>query len=363
MLFVIPTFNRLGRLEWTLRSLLQARMPQGDPLRVCIANNAPGTAGQVADVVEKARAMPGAASAEWTYLNRGTTLPPVKNWYSAIEEQSREGETVFLHGDDDLLLAGGVAARRDAAVSSGADILMSRSLHSLYFLPGDKSVYPSFGLPGTDLSGEVSSLRWEEIDGWGPAFIGNHCYRYTRKFREALKLSFEWCDSQEWLDWSTRALMLPYYLPFAVKLCGGNLSGLEKNCVIRGTGIEESLKAPFGVPTWNPGFISLCATGVMNNPELCGIKEADIARTSLHRMAADWFLTYFVDRRIPPAARRETFRRLGFPKGAFSPAALLRGASLILLGAAGLRNLRVRMKARSGAVPAGDYLQQVAQHG
>lgn len=361
MLIVIPTFNRLGRLEWTLRSLLQAKMPPDDAVRICIANNAPGTAAQVAEVVERASKRPGAAAAEWIFLNREQTLAPVKNWYSAIEQIAREGEVVFLHGDDDLFLFNGVVARQAAAVSSGADMLMSRSLHSLYFLPGDVEVYPNFDLSTAKRGAAVSQLSWEEIDGWGPAFMGNHCYRYTAKFREALKLSFDWCDAQTWLDWSTRALMLPYYLPFAVKYCGGKLCGLDSHCVIRGTGIEESLKAPFGVPTWNPGFISLCATGVISNGDLGGIAGLSSAQASLQSMAADWFLTYFCDRRIAPATRRETFRRLGLPKGAFSPRALAKGLSIILSGAAGLRNFRVRFKSRTGRLPAAEYLRQISE--
>ncbi|MHB0995544.1 MAG: glycosyltransferase family A protein [Elusimicrobiales bacterium] len=359
MLFVIPTFNRLGRLEWTLRSLLQAKMPAGEPLRVCIANNAPGTASAVAEVVERAKAQPGAARAEWTFLNREKTLPPVENWYSAIKSQAKEGEVVFLHGDDDLLLPGGAAARQAAAASAGADMLMSRSLHSLYFLPGDERVYPSFGPAAGPAGAELSDLGWEDIDGWGPAFMGNHCYRYTPKFREALELSFKWCDKQEWLDWNTRALMLPYYLPFAVKLCGGRLLGLDSACVIRGTGLEETLKAPFGVPTWNPGFISLCATGVMSNRDLAGIGGLRTAHASLQSMASDWFLTYFIDKRIKPETRKETFKRLGLPTKAFFPASLMRGVSLIALGALGLRNLRVRLKASARAVPAADYLREI----
>lgn len=359
MLFVIPTFNRLGRLECTLRSLLQAKTPEGDPLRICIANNAPGTAEKVAAAVEKAKTHPGAAAAEWIFLNREQTLPPVKNWYSAIEAQAKEGEVVFLHGDDDLLLYKGVVSRQTAAVSSGADMLMSRSLHSLYFLPGDKLVYPSFPTGAMLSEGGLAGIEWREVDSWGPAFMGNHCYRYTEKFREALKLSFAWCDAQDWLDWNTRALMLPYYLPFAVKKCGGKLYGLDTPCVVRGTGLEETLKAPFGVPTWNPGFISLCAAGVLSNPDLGPIPDLASAKASLQSLASEWFLTYFVDKRIPVAARKETFARLGLPQKAFSPLALYKGLSLILLGALGLRNSRVRLRARYRALTSSAYLREI----
>lgn len=358
MLFVIPTFNRLGRLEWTLRSLLQAKMPEGDPLRVCIANNAPGTSKAVLGVVEKAKKHPGAARAEWIFLNREQTMPPAKSWYSAVQECAREGEVVFLHGDDDLLLPNGVLARQSAALSQGADMVLSRSLHSLFFLPGDMRVYPNFTLPASGPA-RVFSLGWEDIDSWGPAFIGNHCYRNTGKFREALALSFRWCGSLDWLDWDTRTVMLPYYLPFAIKFCGGSLTGLDSHCVIRGTGLEESLKAPFGVPTWNPGFISLCATGVLDNKDLSGVRNISSALASLQSQASDWFLTYFVDKRIKPETRRETFRRLGLPANAFSPASILRGVSLIALGALGLRNLRIRLKAAARAVPAADYLREI----
>lgn len=359
MLFVIPTFNRMEKLRWTLLSLLQP-LPAGTGIRICIANNSPETAAQVEKVVRDLKTGEAAQkTGEWIILHRRPALEPVKNWYSAIADHAEKDETVFLHSDDDLLFPRGVSARHEAITGCKADMLLSKTVNDfLMFLPGDRHVYaPPFGdEANTDLS--PAEIRWSDIHGWGPALISNHVYRNTERFRRALDLTFKWCHEQDWLDWNMRTLMLPYYLPFAVKQLGGRLFGLDKTCVFRGIGLEEILKAQFGVG-WNPGFLSLCAYGVLSNRDMGPRKDLAGARHLLQLMASEWFLTFFFDKRISAPARKETFKRLGLPGLAFNPAALLKGLRLVLLDKLNLRSFRTKRTAEKHRKPVQTFLDLI----
>ncbi|MBT9169365.1 MAG: hypothetical protein DDT19_02724 [Syntrophomonadaceae bacterium] len=363
MLFVIPTYKRIDRLKWTLLSILQAECARSSRvLRLCIVNNHPPSAENLNRLMQDIKTQyPEHKAIEWLVVHRKRTLDPVANWYSAIEEMAEPDETVFLHGDDDLLMPWGVEERARAAIETEADMLLSRSMHGLVFLPDQQHCLMRKASWVFERSGEVGTISWGEIDAWGPAFIGNHCYRNTKNFRDALALAFSWCHEQDWLDWNTRTLMLPYYLPFAIRKVGGRLYGVRTTCVLRGSGLEERLHARFGVPGWNPGFLTWCAYGVLSNADLGPITELSSARASLVRMAADWFLTFYLDTRVPSAIRRETLRRLGTPLNAWSLISILSGLRRIVGECFGLRGLSTRIQSIRQSQPVASVLMTMRQ--
>lgn len=343
MLVVIPTFNRIDQLRWVLLSLIQAELPDAsERFLICVANNHPPSQINVNKVLEEIKSKSDCNLWQWCLLNREKTLYPAENCYSAIIGLVDKNEVVFLHGDDDLFLPWSFSDRYKAITESSADMLLSESEHRLVFLPDKESVYYPGSLPTRREKLVVNEIGWSDITGWGPAFIGNHCYRYTEQFRQALTLCFEWCHEQDWLDWNTRTLMLPYYLPFAVKHVGGKLVGIKQKCVIRGTGLAEMLKAPFGVPGWNSGFISLCAYGVLTNKDLGPNVELESARLELARMASDWFCTFFFDKRLPNRIVKETLRRIQIPNCSFFSRSFLRSFLRVFLEKTGLKRIRIR---------------------
>jgi hypothetical protein len=224
MLVVIPSFKRIDSLRWVLLSLFQAQanFPVPEPLRVVLVNNFPPARLALEEMVKNLQTdfANQAELVSISFLHREQTLNPVESWYSAIRELAFPGEVVLLNGDDDLFLPRSLFLRHKYAVSTEADLVLSRSEHGLLFMSDNLTcLCPSFvKMKDIDFSGAISQ---EFIDSWGPAFIGNHCYRYTKNFIDALELTELWCSKQSWIDSNTRTLMLPYYLPFALERIGG----------------------------------------------------------------------------------------------------------------------------------------------
>lgn len=323
---------------------MQAKLPEtSERFIICLANNNPSTQIRVHRLSEEIKSQSAFKPWQWCFLDREKTLYPVENWYSAIISLADENEVVFLNGDDDLFLLWSLVDRYKAITKSGADMLLSKSESGLIFLRDKRSVYYQGSMPARREKLDVHEIGWSDIAKWGSAFIGNHCYRYTEQFRKALNLCFEWCHEQDWLDWNTRTLMLPYYLPFAVKHVGGKLVGIEQKYVIRGTVLAQTLKAPFGVPGWNSGFLSLCGYGVLTNKDLGSNVELESARLELARMASDWFCTFFFDKRIPNQIVKETLRRIQLPNFSLCSLSFLRSCLKVFQEKSGLKLVRARI--------------------
>lgn len=309
MLVVIPTYKRLQSLRWTLLSLMQCEIPMVDSERllICIANNSPDTLRKTHKIVDQVREDFKHLRWQWMFLDRRVTLPPIENWYSAISDLALNNEVVFLHGDDDLFLPWSLTSRFNAILEQDADLLLSKSIHGLIFLPDKKSVYMrSNFIDSSNENRKSTYLKWQEIASWGPAFIGNHCYRNTKKYKNAISLCYQWCDDLNWLEWDTRTLMIPYYLPFAIKFIEGKLACINASCVIRGSSLKEKLNSPFGVPGWNSGFLGLTAYLILNNKDLSANIDLDETRIGLSEFASSWYFTFFLDARIPKDKLQKT---------------------------------------------------------
>ena len=312
LLIVIPTYRRNATLKWVLQSLVQCRTKSiREPIRVLIVNNYPSAGKEIASIVSE---FISEKRFEWNIIYREKTLPPVENWYSAICENALPDEVVFLHGDDDIFCPWSLEDRYEAICSTNADVLLSKSADRILFLPDQVSALFSESMsPKRQANARTAAIPWEDIHKWGAVFIGNNCYRYTEKWKRALSVSFDWCHQQDWLDWNTRTLMFPYYLPFAIKHLEGTLASLDQACVIRGGDFIEIRDSAYGSPGWNGGFLVLCAYGVLTTGPMADIEELEGARRELMMMAARWLPTIYFDSRIPSAMRKETFRRIGIP--------------------------------------------------
>ena len=301
MLVVIPTYKRIESLKWVLLSLLQAEIPKTKyDCCICLLNNYPPARQEIEELVCEIKAsVDNSKLWIWKLVHREKTIPAIENWYSGIDEIAKDGEIVFLHGDDDLFLPWSLTSRCNAILDQDADLLLSKSIHGLVFLPDKKSIYIRGNfIDSRNENRKSTHLTWKEIASWGPAFIGNHCYRNTKKYRDALSLCYQGCDDLSWLDWNTRTLMIPYYLPFAIKFIEGKLACLNASCVIRGSSLKEKLNSPFGVPGWNSGFLGLTAYLILNNKDLSANIDLNETRIGLSEFASSWYFTFFIDNRI-----------------------------------------------------------------
>ncbi|MBX7234903.1 MAG: hypothetical protein K1X65_10990 [Caldilineales bacterium] len=324
-------------------------------LLVCIANNHPGSRDKTHMVVDEVKARFAYLPWEWHFLDRKETLPPIDSWYSAIRDVAEKDEVILLQGDDDLFTPWSVTVRYSECSQSGADLLLSRSLHGLIYLSSHEVYFPQQFPPHTEGS-HSRVLDWGEINGWGPAFIGNHCYRNTSAFQAGIERAFTWCEGQDWLDHNTRTLMLPYYLPYAVKLMGGNLRCLDSHCVIRGRSLEEIVVSPYGVPGWNSGFLAICAYGVLSGRDLKEIRALDSARSEQAKMGAEWFFTFFVDKRIPNEVVKNTLQRIRLPISAQFRFLQLMSIRRVVVDKLGFTAWRLRRRAVRASILTSDLL-------
>lgn len=352
MLVVIPTYRRLDCLRWTLLSLMQAELPatRNERYLVCIANNYPDSRDQTHVIIDEVRTQFTHLPWEWRFLDREETLPPVDNWYSAIQDIAQQDEVVFLQGDDDLFTPWSIVDRYIECLQSGADLLLTHSLSGLVYISSEECYFPE-QFPVRKACNGSRALGWEEIVDWGSAFIGNHCYRNSGTFRAGIERAFIWCEEQFWLDRSTRTLMLPYYLPYAITIMGGQVRGFDSECVIRGRDLEEILHAPFGVSGWNSGFLTLCAYGVLNNTDLATNAELKSARFTLAKMASEWFFTFFVDKRIQNDVAKQTLQRIPLPKSTELRFLQLMSLRRVLVDRMGLTAWRLRRQAPKKSIP------------
>jgi hypothetical protein len=272
-------------------------------------------------------------------VRRPKTLDAIENWYSAIREHAILNEMVVLSGDDDLFTPWGLVHRHQALDASGADMMVTRCCSGLFYVDSERCVL-SGGLPKNRSYIDPVELDWSCIIGWGTPFIGNHVYRWTETLTRALACAFEWCHKQEWLDENTRTLMLPYYLPFAVKYVGGRLYGLGSTCAIRGMSLAERSESRYS-RGWNSLFLNLCVYGVLTSPPLDSIAGLDGVRDENLRVACRGYASFFLDDRISRSARRDTFARVHPPWRRF-PVDVAFSFRAELIHVLRLRDLRLR---------------------
>jgi hypothetical protein len=362
MLVVIPTYRRNECLQWVLQSLVQSDVSGvPEPIRVAIVNNYPPASAEIAQIVS---GFSHHNRFEWNVVYRERTLDPVDNWYSAIAENARPDEVVFLHSDDDIFLPWSLGARYSAISKLSGDALLARTGPPIYFLENaTRMICPSVPGPVGGVEGTVLSPA--DVAGHESHLLSNHCYRYTDAYRRGLERGMAWCNALEWLDYNTRTLFLPTFLPLAIMTENGRVLGLDVQCTLRGQDLDEVGRAPFGVANWNPGFISLPAWFILQNTELGPMRSLNGLREVHARSFIAWFLTYGADRRVGVRKVMAAMRRTGFPwRRVLSPTAAY---GLRLLAGEWLRLRGRRMRQRiAEAVPGADFmrsLQQLAMSG
>lgn len=304
MLVVVPTYKRIGPLEWSLRSVFRATTAGLDDLRLLVVSNHPSSHDAVKSVLGHAREME-PHSARWSVeiIQRRQTLPPIENWYGAILDHAIEGETVYLHGDDDLFCPEALDVREVALRSAGADMLISAHAGGLIFTGENQALGPLPVLHGKE--NEVVKLDLaSDLIGNAP-FIGNHTYRNTAAFREAFDETRRACALQDWLPGDQRELMLPFYLPITILRAGGLVAGLDRVFEWRGHDKRELIDSPFRCAHWNNGFLYGATLDFLNSPFLRDHTELDAQRELYRRQASELYTGVLADSRIPEAVREK----------------------------------------------------------
>ena len=327
-----------------------------EPIRVVIVNNYPLAANEIATIVA---GFSSDARFEWHVIFRERTLDPIDNWYSAIADHGLADEVVFLHSDDDIFLPWSLRLRYDGITNRRGDVLFAHLGPTAFFLDGATQIFCP-RLPPHAGSSQVKTITASEVARYAPQHLSNHCYRNTECFRRALARGMDWCNSLDWLDFNARTLMLPLYLPFAVILEGGQVLGLEAACILRGQDLDEVARVPFGVANWNTGFIHLPAWHILRNTELGPIRSLDGLRDEYATIFVQWFLTYFLDKRVGWKKVRTSMQSTGFSWWRLVSPKIMFGLKLLASDWLKIRTWRIRRKTEA-ARPTGDFLESLRQ--
>lgn len=337
MLVIIPTYKRLDSLYWVLYSLMNCDLPAIDKTpRLAIVNNFPPYARECEKVVENIKTIhQNSKQWEWILINRIESLLPINNWYSAINDLAIENEIVFLHGDDDLFIKSSIKNRYDAIINSDADILVSEYYGGLTFIR--EKCHLSSALQNSNSQFPISDSK---TNWYSSPFISAVVLKKGDIFLASLALTNKWIEDQNWAPYAYTSLMIPFYLPLASKYLGGKIIYSKRQFVLRGTSLSDRINSPYGVPSWNSGFIDIFKYGILNNCALSNIIELAKYRRSTLEFINDWYLTFYLDKRIPSDLRRLTLKNIPFKMNYWQ---ILKGIKKILAFKFRLTALSIRL--------------------
>lgn len=324
----IPSYKRLDSLSLVLYSLIKTNRYYGNNIEmICyIVNNFPDNKSHVNQIIDDINSY----QADWKIIaiHREQTIFPVKSWYSAIVDNSLDGDIVFLHGDDDLFLPESISYRVKTIINDCADLLLTKHVDGILFYDNTKEIsINNFKI--NDKSSDLKQIFWSD-DKWSAIFIGNNTYRMSPLLREAFNKAMEWSDELYWMTYDQRTLMYPLYIPIALMLLNGKVIRSNKQCVIRGVNFDECHRALWGVPGWNSGFIHLAFIGILNNSDLNTIKDLDNDRKIANDFVCLWYLTFYLDSRILKETRTISFKLIGKPR--FTAELLIKSLLFVLKG-------------------------------
>jgi glycosyltransferase involved in cell wall biosynthesis len=356
MLIVIPTYKRNDCLKWVLQSLIQCRTSNiPEQIRVVVVNNYPPAASEIAEIVDHYKRD---QRFFWEILYRKKSLIPADNWYSAIFEKALEDEVVFINSDDDLFTPESLEIRYQEIIRNDGDLLLSKLGPTVFFHEKAERILVLNEQPKTTLQVSMR-LEIDTLEAYDPQHLSNHCYRNTARLKQFFNKAMGWCDELYWLDENNRTIFLPLIFSFAIIISGGKVIGVPTPLIIRGQEIEEVRNAPYGVPSWNHGFIHLCALIIMNNKDLLGNKGLDNLRKNYHSTYVSWFLTYIFDRRLGWRVIIDTQRHAGFKWHSLMSMKILKGVRLIVVDWMGLRAYRVKKMVMSESVKTSTFMKKL----
>ena len=196
-----------------------------------------------------------------------------------------------------------------------------------------------------------------------PQHLSNHCYRNTQNFRVAYEKAMSWCEELNWLDYNNRTIFFPLYLACAIVYSGGKVAGIPIQAILRGRDLNEIINSPFGVPSWNHGFIHSCALIVLGNADLYQVTQLNNLRVSYLQEYVRWYLTYFFDSRLKWKVVLETQRRAGVTWSQILSPTLLQGISILVKDLVGLRGFKLSRIAKHESIGCEEFMVKILEYG
>jgi len=291
---LIPTFQRPETLSWSLQSVL-LQDTQGidfkEELRIIILNNDVLTKHLVEDAVKKT--LGNAIKHRFksvTIVHRDPPLLGIFNFYHGLADNTCDGDIAFLHGDDDIMLAGSLAKRYLAARQSNLAFQIAKATGKMFFFKEDGNIY----LDSKRLTRDSNlSLNWrqatkDDLVDYSLPFVSAYSYKIGPEFWACYKQARKWADALS-LEPKIRLPFLPFYMGLSAWI-NNQLTVIPEVLIRRGQLLQSRGLLPPRVVTEyaNTGIILQTGLAVLNNEDLGSIAELDELRSSVKDATAPY---------------------------------------------------------------------------
>jgi hypothetical protein len=286
LLILIPTFQRLTTLYWSLDSVLKQNLPKDNfNAKILILNNdTPDNFNYVSIVVGSVLQNNPIHNFNLVDIIQGdNAISPIKNIYGAIKENTLNGDIAIIHCDDDIMLPDTLITRFLTAQNSNFEIIVSKFLESAYFFVNDDNIYLNLKdiitLENTSLNKAIS----DDLVNYSIPFLSIYTYKISESFWDIYEQSIFWSDDMPY----DPKIKYPF-IPFFIGLSAYNrnkLATYNVNVVIRGHLFKRNfLNFPKVVTEYvNAGIILLTGESVLRNPDLNKNSDFDNLRSDFKK--------------------------------------------------------------------------------
>ncbi len=297
MIILLPSYRRTALLPHVLKSILNAESDGiQERISVLIHNNYPKAKKEISQIISQ---LPLQARLDVFAVHRERTVDPVEGWFDALLSVAKEGETVILLGDDDLLTPWGMLNRYEVINNAKGDLLISNHASRVYFFENGSRLWADLGNFKCP-SERKQATKWELSvqNHMRATFISNHCYRNTRAFRSGVELAFSLSRKQKWAPSIYTTALIPAYLPYTIEASGGTVLSLDEHSVLRGSIYEEAIRQDYS-DGGTTSFFSLLALNTFSNTDLHSNQlQFDLLRSSLLKSLRSGILENIGNRNI-----------------------------------------------------------------
>lgn len=271
LLILIPTFQRLTTLYWSLDSVLKQTLPNDNLYsKILILNNdSSDNFNDVSKVVTSALKNNPSHNFDLVDIKQGdNSVTPIKNIYGAIKENTISDDIAIIHCDDDIMLPNTLLNRYLAAKTSDFEIIVSKFLESAYFFVNDENIYLNLKNISNPKIINLNKAIADDLINYSIPFLSIYTYKTSKTFWEIYEQAIFWSDEMPYEP----KIKYPF-IPFFIGLSAYNknkLATYNTDVVIRGHLFKRNFfKFPTVVTEYvNAGIILLTGESVLRNREL-----------------------------------------------------------------------------------------------
>lgn len=272
LIILIPTFQRPTTLIWSLQSVIRQKFGTNNfKKKIFILNSDLRTKKSVDESV--AFVLKNNLEHEFDKISicqANNNLHSIENWFEIVKTNTKNGDVVIIHGDDDIMLPNSLLFRYYSAVASDKTVFIGNCLWSCYFLMQHSGIY----LDTIDNPYECCnyfqyrSARVEDLTTFALPFISVYTYKINDKFWSLFYSAIQWSDQLPF----ERKIKYPF-IPYFIGLAAYNKMEMGVACVnlvIRGQLFKKRKFLPPKTITEyaNGGIILLTGLAVLNNETL-----------------------------------------------------------------------------------------------